>query len=209
MSDPQIQALIEIDSDFQPVLDEFGPPPSRSRPPGFETLLRIIVGQQVSTASAAAIWRRLDKKLKRIDPDSILKLGFGGLSNVGFSGPKVRYAQALAEAVKDGELVFDHLARLDDEAAIAALTRIKGIGRWTAEIYLLAALDREDIWPGADVALITAAQELKGLPNRPKAEELRDLAEMWRPYRSVAARMLWHYYGGKRGRIAQPLGSEA
>ncbi len=204
--EPEIRALIALDPDFALVVERYGPPPSRRRPGGFATLLRIILGQQVSTAAAAAIWQRLEDGVDDVTPDCILAVDADGLRQFGLSRPKVRYAIALAKALLDGELDLDGLQAMDDEAAIAALTRITGIGPWTAEIYLLAALGRLDVWPAADLALMIAAQELKVLPARPSAQAMRQLAEAWRPYRAVAARLLWHYYGGERGRFAAPLG---
>ncbi len=204
-NDTQILALIALDEDFAPILENYGPPPSRRRPQEFATLLQIIVGQQVSTASAAAIWQRLTAGIKPQTPEILLAAGEEGLRAVGFSGPKIRYARALAEDLVSGRLNLSKLKDLDDEAVVEELTKVKGIGRWTAEIYLLSALGRTDIWPAADIALMTAAQELKGLPERPKADQLRELALAWRPYRTIAARMLWHYYGMKRGRSGAPL----
>lgn len=214
MHEPQIQTIddetglqgvIALDGDFAAILDQYGPPPSRRRPEGFVTLVRIIVGQQVSTASAAAIWQRLDVGVHPMTPDHVLGLADEALQSFGLSRPKVRYLRALAGDIEQKNLNLVNLPLLDDEAAIEHLTQVKGIGRWTAEIYLLSALGRADIWPGADVALMTAAKELKDLPARPNADELRAMAEPWRPYRTFAARLLWHYYGMKRGRIGAPL----
>jgi len=200
-----LAGVIARDRDFAVILREFGPPPSRRRPEGFGTLAQIIVGQQVSVAAAAAIWQRMTDGLTPITPDVILASGDDGLRQFGLSRPKVRYLQALAHDLIDGRLDLIALRQLDDEAAIEHLVQVKGIGRWTAEIYLLAALGRADIWPGADIALMTATQDLKGLVKRPKADELRQLAAMWKPYRTFAARLLWHYYGMKRGRGGAPL----
>lgn len=194
------RALAESDGDFARVLDAHGQPPERTRPEGFASLLRIIVEQQVSTASAAAIWGRLADGLGDVTPDRVRAAGAEQLCAWGLSRPKARYAGLLAEATADGSLDFDGLRDAADEDAIAHLVRIKGIGRWTAEIYLLAALQRADIWPAADVALMTAAQDLKGLEKRPDAREMVALAEPWRPYRTYAARLLWHYYRAMRGR---------
>lgn len=200
-----LEGVIALDPDFAVILGDYGPPPSRQRPEGFVTLAQIIVGQQVSVASAAAIWQRMTDGLTPMTPEVVLATGDDGLRVLGLSRPKVRYLQALAQDLLDGSLDLVALRRLEDEAAIEHLVQVTGIGRWTAEIYLLAALGRADIWPGADIALMTAAQELKGLDSRPKADELRVLAEAWQPYRTFAARLLWHYYGMKRGRGGAPL----
>lgn len=193
-------ALCEIDADFAPILAEHGQPPVRSRPEGFASLLHIIVEQQVSIASAKAIWGRLSEGLGEVTPERVRQAGPERLCTLGLSRPKARYAGLLAEAVTDGSLDFAALREDDDETAIARLTAVKGIGRWTAEIYLLAALQRPDVWPAADIALMTAAQALKGLDERPKTPQMYALAEQWRPHRAYAARLLWHYYRVLKGR---------
>lgn len=198
--EPGFAALCEADPDFAPILAAHGQPPVRTRPEGFASLLHIIVEQQVSIASARAIWGRLSEGLVEITPRRVLMAGPERLCALGLSRPKARYAGLLAEAVADGGLDLDALRNDDDEAAIARLTAVKGIGRWTAEIYLLAALQRPDVWPAADIALMTAAQALKDLPERPKAPQMIVLAEQWRPHRAYAARMLWHYYRVLKGR---------
>jgi len=204
MADPAVEpgltAVAALDGDLADVLQRHGPPPPRTRPPGFTTLLNIVVQQQVSLASARAIWGRLEAGLGRVEPARVLDFGIEDLRAMGLSLPKARYAIALAETVASGELDLDGLAGHDDEAAIAALTRVKGIGRWTAEIYLLSALQRPDIWPAADLALMVAAQDLKGLARRPDAAEMAELAVRWRPWRTFAARLLWHHYRHARGR---------
>lgn len=182
------------DPDLAQVVEAHGPPPTRKRPEGFATLLQIIVNQQVSIAAAASIWKRFEAAYGAVTPEAILASTEEQLRALGLSGQKVRYAHELAGDVTQGRLKVDRLRRLDDEAAIAALTTVKGIGRWTAEIYLLSALQRQDVWPAADLALMVAAQEVKGLARRPKAEEMIEIAEQWRPWRAVAARLLWHHY---------------
>jgi DNA-3-methyladenine glycosylase II len=198
--EPGFRALAEGDADFARLLQAHGQPPVRRRPEGFASLLQIIVEQQVSTASAAAIWRRLAQGLGEVTPGRVLSAGAEQLCAWGLSRPKARYAGLLAVAVAEGTLDLDSLGQADDDEAIARLTQVKGIGRWTAEIYLLAALQRPDVWPAADVALMTAAQELKGLAARPDAARMVALAEPWRPHRAYAARLLWHYYRVMRGR---------
>jgi DNA-3-methyladenine glycosylase II len=186
--------LAQADPDFGRVLDEHGLPPHRFRPSGFATLLRAIVAQQVSTASALAIWGRLTDKLPRPTAEGFLALTDADLRAIGFSRQKVEYGRGLAEAVATRRLDLAALRRMDDEAALAALVAMKGIGRWTAEIYLMFALDRSDVFPADDLALMVAAQRLKQLPARPTGKMLRDLAAPWQPWRTVAAQLLWHYY---------------
>ncbi len=169
-------------------------PQPRGLEPGFATLLRIIVDQQVSTQSGAAIWRRLVESLGQVTPDIILHAGEDGLRQCGFSGAKARYGIALATAVTDGTVELHKLPRMSNERVEVALTQIKGIGRWTAEIYLMFALGRPDIWPAGDLAVAEAAGQLLGLPARPTIPEMDVIGERWRPWRSTAAVMLWHYY---------------
>lgn len=197
-------ALVAADADFARVVAAHGPPPSRRRDPGFGTLLRAIVFQQVSTAAGTAIWGRLEAGLGAMAPTALLAHDDEALRAFGLSRPKVKYARALATALADGTLDLDNLHRLDDEAAIAALVALPGIGRWTAEIYLLSALDRPDVMPAADIALMTAAQHLKGLSARPTPKQMYALSEPWRPWRSVAARLLWHYYRALKQRDPAP-----
>ncbi|MFZ5792607.1 MAG: DNA-3-methyladenine glycosylase family protein [Pseudomonadota bacterium] len=186
--------LAAADADLAQSLAEIGPLPPRAIAPGFAGLLRIILGQQLSVASARAIWERLEAKLGEPSPRALLRLADRDLAAIGFSRQKMRFARALAEAVKSRRLDLDALAEAEDEAAMAALTAIDGIGPWTAEIYLLFALGRPDVMPAGDLALLVAAQRLKRLPARPRPRELIEMAEPWRPWRSVAARFLWHYY---------------
>lgn len=197
-------ALAARDADLAGILDRYGQPHVRTRPQGFASLLKIIVEQQVSLASAAAIWGRLEAGLAEVSPARVLAHDIEALRGFGLSLPKARYAHALAEAVDTGALDIDGLARQDDAAAIDALVQVKGIGRWTAEIYLLTALQRPDMWPAADIALMAAAQDIKALPARPDARQMVVLAEDWRPWRTYAARLLWHHYRHTRGR-AVPL----
>jgi len=198
--EPGLAAVAALDADLAGVLDRHGPPPPRDRPPGFATLFSIVVQQQVSLASARAIWARLEQGLGAMKPARILACDSAELCALGLSRPKARYALALAEAVDSGQLDLGGLAGLDDEQAIAALTAVTGIGRWTAEIYLLSALRRPDVWPAADLALMVAAQDLKGLPERPDATAMTALSQAWRPWRTFAARLLWHHYRHARGR---------
>ncbi len=182
------------DRDLGRVLSSLGPPPMWDREPGFPTLVHIILEQQVSLASARACFDKLLKTVERLTPESLLTLDDGVLKEAGFSRQKTAYARILAEEVRTGTLDLVGLANLPDDEAREQLMRLKGIGRWTADIYLLMALGRPDVWPVGDLALVIAAQRVKGLEARPNPEEFRDLGEAWRPWRSVAARLLWHHY---------------
>lgn len=194
-SHPGVRSLVRQCEHMERVRALCGPPPPRVLEPGFPALLRIIVDQQVSTHAGAAIWRKLETNLKgRIEPKRVLKAGEDVLRASGLSRGKTRYALGLSDAIVSGELDLDGLDALDDAAAQAELVRIKGIGRWTAEIYLMFSLGRPDIMPSGDLALQVAAQMLLGLSERPSIKQLDELAERWRPYRSTAAVMLWHYY---------------
>ncbi len=187
--------LAAADRDLALALDVVGPPPPRHRPAGFASLLDVILAQQVSTASARAIAARLAEALDgAIEPAGLLGLDDAALAAIGFSRSKMRYGRGLARAVAEGRLDFSALAALDDEAAIAALVGLDGIGRWSAEIYLLTALNRADVLPADDLALLVGFQRLSGAAERPRASVLRLRGEAWRPWRSVAARLLWHYY---------------
>lgn len=175
-------------------LQQVGYPDLRHRAPGFAALLRAIVGQQLSVASASAIWARIEAAVRPVEPDALLALEEDALRALGLSGPKIRYARALAEQCASGALDLERLQELADEDAIAALVAVKGIGRWTAEVYLLFALGRRDVLPAGDLALLTAAQHLFDLPARPVPSELIDRAEIWRPWRGAVAHLLWRYF---------------
>ena len=191
-------ALAEIcaaDSDLAGVVAAYGPPPIWRRPAGFRTLLYLILEQQVSLASARATYEKLVARLgAEPEPELFLALNDDDLRSVGFSRQKTRYGRALAEAVRDGTLKLDGLRRRDDEAAKAELMQLPGIGHWTADIYLMEALGRPDVWPVGDLALAVGAERVKGLSGRPDQDTLMALGEAWRPWRAVASRILWHYY---------------
>jgi DNA-3-methyladenine glycosylase II len=189
-----LSTLARRDPDIAAALRAIGPPPPRDRPPGFSSLLRAIVAQQISAASAAALWARLAAAVDPIAPETIAPLGLDALRALGFSRQKALYAQGLARDVLEQRVDLDLLSTLDDEAAVAHLVRIKGIGRWSAEVYLLFALGRTDVFPAGDLALAVALQRLKRLRRRPDPKRLLKLAEPWRPYRGAAAHFLWHYY---------------
>ncbi len=171
-----------------------GPPPLRRRPSGFDTLARILMGQQLSVASASAIWGRLEAGLGDVTPDAVLGVSNETLRGFGLSGPKQRYLRASAQAVADGTLDFAALKRMDDETAREHLIAVKGIGPWTADIYLLSGLGRPDVFPAGDLALQEAAKRLMRKRKRPDTEGIAKIARRWQPYRGVAARILWSYY---------------
>jgi DNA-3-methyladenine glycosylase II len=189
-----IAELSRRDPAFATVVERFGPPPPWDREPGFTTLLRIVLEQQVSLASAQAAYDRLRALVDPLTPKGFLALDDAQLTAIGFSRQKARYVRALATAVLDGSLDLDALPGLDDAEVDAALRTIPGIGPWTATVYRLTALGRPDAWPVHDIALAQAVAELWHLPARPSPEQMLALAEGWRPYRAVAARLLWHYY---------------
>ena len=189
-----LEALCGDDPDLARIVAEAGPPPLELREAGFAALLRAIVAQQVSAAAARSIWGRVSEAVRPLTPEAFLALPEEDIRALGFSRQKIAYGRGLAEAVASGRLDLDRLERLPDEEALAALVQLKGIGRWSAEVYLLFALGRPDIFPAQDLALAVAAQRIKGLEARPTPAELAALAERWRPWRSVAAILLWHYY---------------
>jgi DNA-3-methyladenine glycosylase II len=175
-----------------------GDPPLWRRAAGFQTLVHIILEQQVSLKSAKAMLVRLETAIQPFTPDKFIELGDSYLRGLGVTRQKSAYLLHLSDSIVSGALSFARLARMSDEEARVVLTRVKGIGSWSADVYLLMAMRRADIWPAGDLALAVAMQELKGLASRPGPEELERLAEVWRPHRAVAARMLWQYYLGKR-----------
>jgi DNA-3-methyladenine glycosylase II len=189
-----VSRLASLDRDFEPIAKAFDTPPLFESEPGFATLVRIMLGQQVSTASAMAIYERLVAAASPLTPASLLALDDDALRRAGFSRQKVDYVRNLARAIESGELDLGALALEADEVVRAKLLSLRGVGPWTAEMYLLRALRRSDAFPAGDLALQIAAQEIKRLPVRPSARELEELAESWRPLRSVAARMLWQHY---------------
>ncbi len=189
-----LDAIAANDSRFERALELAGYPEPRLRPTGYATLLRTIVGQQVSVAAAASVWRKLEAHLgEDIAPEALLSSHFDELRACGLSRQKQGYARSLCELVVTGELNLENLPG-DDEEAIAELVRIKGIGRWSAEIYLLFAEGRPDIWPAGDLAVQAGLHKLLGLEARPSEKETRALAESWRPHRGAAAVFTWHVY---------------
>ena len=194
--------LAKRDRDLASILERFGPPPLWARDPGFATLVHIILEQQVALASAASMFARLKKNVVPFQPARMLELGDAHLKSLGLTRQKTAYCLHLAEALRDKRLRLSHLSRMSDAEAKASLMEIKGLGSWSADVYLLMVLLRPDIFPPTDLALITAVTKLKRRTSRPTPNQLLEMAEAWRPFRSVAARMLWQYY------LAKPKESE-
>ncbi|MFN8455851.1 MAG: DNA-3-methyladenine glycosylase 2 family protein [Anaerolineae bacterium] len=189
-----VEWLAARDDALAQIAQRYGLPPLWPREPGFPTLIHIILEQQVSLASAKAAFERLRAAVSPLTPQKFLTLDDAQLKTIGFSRQKTRYGRELARAVSHNLLDLERLAYLDDEAVRVELKQIKGIGDWTVDIYLLMALRRPDVFPPNDLALLAALQKLKGLDLRPTPAELAAVAENWRPYRAVAARLLWHFY---------------
>jgi len=186
--------LARRDKNLASILERLGPPPLWARRPGFSTLIKIILEQQVSLASAASMFARLNKNVVPFHPSRMIELGEGHLKSLGLTRQKTAYCLHLAQSLTDKRLRLAQLSRMSDTDAKAALLELKGIGPWSADIYLLMALGRPDVWPANDLALAIAITKLKQLSSRPNSNQLAEMAERWRPYRSVAARMLWQYY---------------
>jgi DNA-3-methyladenine glycosylase II len=200
-----VRALAASDAHLAQVLQKYGAPPLWVREPGFPTLVYIILEQQVSLASAKAAFDRLNAVVRPLTPARFLKLTDAELLRIGFSRQKTLYTRLLADSIARGYFDLRDLHALHDDAARKMLTALKGIGNWTADIYLLSALRRPDIWPIGDLALATAVQEVKRLRQRPSPERLEKLSQPWRPYRAVAARLFWHAYLSKRGQRSSEI----
>lgn len=189
-----LDALALIEPRFAPAIAHVGYPEPRIRERGYQTLLRTIVGQQVSFKAAAAIWNKIEAARGDMDdPDAILAASFDDLRACGLSRQKQGYARSLAELVKDGTLDLSNLPD-DDEEAVVLLTKVKGIGRWSAEIYLLFAEGRPDIWPAGDLAVQIDVGRIMGMDERPDEKTVRTIGEAWRPHRGAAAVFAWHHY---------------
>ena len=186
--------LGQLDPRMAELWKQAGTPGPRARPPGFGTLLRVIVGQQLSTYAAAAIWKRMETAGVAGDPAAFVAMEDEALRALGLSRQKIAYGRGLAEAVVSGGLDLQKLRRMEDEDAIESLVALKGIGRWSAECYLLFALGRTDIMPADDLALVASAGRHLGDGTRWTPKQLRVESEIWRPWRSAAARLLWHAY---------------
>lgn len=176
----------------------YGDPPLWQRATGFRTLVHIILEQQVSLGSAKSMLLRLEREIQPVTPERFVELGDRHFRELGVTRQKSAYLLELAGSVVSGRLNLRRLSRLSDDQVLVLLTGIKGIGLWSANIYLLMAMRRADIWPAGDLALAVAIKELKGLAARPSPEQLEEIAEQWRPHRAVAARMLWQYYLGRK-----------
>jgi DNA-3-methyladenine glycosylase II len=194
-ADPRLASLMEM----------AGPLPLRRRPGGFAGLASIVVSQQLSTASAAAIWRRLSTAFDPFHHDAMRRARTAKLQRLGLSAPKIRTLKAVAKAIEAGAIDFAALDSLSADDAHAMLTAVHGIGPWTADIYLLACVGHADAWPAGDLALQEAARIAFALDSRPTAKAMIPLAEPWRPWRGVAARLLWAYYRAAKGREAAPI----
>lgn len=189
-----IEELTKRDRDLAKIIDLYGYPPQWQREPGFPTLVRIILEQQVSYASAQAAFKRLNAAVDHLCPVSFLVLDDLALKTIGFSRQKTNYGRILAQAVIDRTLDLASLEKLSDLEIRQKLTAIKGIGNWTVDIYLMMALQRQDVFPSRDLAVAITVQEIKDLPTRPSAVVLETIAAAWKPYRAIATKILWHYY---------------
>ncbi len=193
-------ALAKRDKALARAIEAIGEPHIRRRPGGFEALFRIIVEQQVSVASAQAIWARCQNGVSPMAPQAAIDQGEDGLRGLGLTRQKAKYVYGLAQMVENGALDLSALASLDDKTAAQMLITIKGIGPWTAAIYLLFCEGRVDIWPPGDVALLSAYQQARLRGPKPTMQTLDKNAKKWAPYRGLAAHILWTYYAHIRGR---------
>jgi len=200
-------ALAQSDAQLARAIELCGPVPLRRKPPGYAALAEIIISQMVSKASASALWRKLECAAGDISPEAVLALSPEALREAGLSRAKAETLCRVGQAVLAGELDLEHLCSLEGRAAIATMTAIKGVGPWTAEVYLLFCAGHADVFPAGDVALQSAAADILGLETRPQPRALYRLAEDWSPWRGVAARLLWAYYAAVMRRDATPLGA--
>jgi len=192
------EGLSETDSDLAYIFQTYGTPPLWAREASFATLIHIILEQQVSLASAASAFNKLKERLSEITPENVLTLSGEELKACYFSRQKTVYARELAKAILDGSLDLKALEELPDAAVKEELKKIKGIGDWTSDIYLLMALLRADVMPKGDLALHVAYKRLKNLEHAPSSDEFQQIAEKWKPFRAAAARLLWHFYLSKK-----------
>ena len=200
------QYLATRDNDLARLLKTNGVPPLWARKPSFATLIHIILEQQVSLASALAMYHRLVNNLDPFTPGRFLEMGSSYLRSLGVTRQKAAYCINVARAIHVNRLNLKAVSKMDDGAAASALIAIKGIGPWTAGIYLLMALRRPDIWPSGDIALAHAVRRVKRLQRHPSPSILSNVAEAWRPFRSVAARMLWHHYLSEKNQDGRKTG---
>ncbi len=200
-----LDALAKVEPAFDRAIKAIGYPPPRIRDRGYQTLLRTIVGQQVSVAAANSIWAKLEAMVgSGLAPEAVAAAPDGLLRQAGLSRQKISYAKSLADHVASGTIDFAGLPA-DDEDAIAQMTAIKGIGRWSAEIYLLFAEGRGDVWPAGDLAVQIEVGKLLGLPERPSERETRRLAQAWSPHRGAAAIFTWHSYSARLNAAKAPV----
>jgi DNA-3-methyladenine glycosylase II len=189
-----IAALADVDNDIAQAVNQLGIPSPRNRPAGFEAFLSAIVSQQISTNAARAIMGRIMALLPEISAQALLSQDDLALRTAGLSYRKIEYAKGLAEAVETGRFDIDSLRAMSNAEAITAITSLRGFGRWSADIYLLLSLKRQDIFPADDLALLEALKRLKKLPTRPSSKQARELIAHWAPWRSVGSLLLWDYY---------------
>lgn len=189
-----VRALSRRDRDLEALFRQNGLPPMWARRPGFATLMHIVLEQQVSIVAARSLYRRVRDRIGGMTPEIIVRTGAAKLHRLGLTRQKASYCHGLAQAVLDGSLRLTDIARAPDADGRAGLLALRGIGPWSADIYYLMALRRPDVWPVGDLALAVALHEVMGLPARPDALRQHEISARWAPWRSVAARLLWHYY---------------
>ena len=191
-----IDAIAANDNEVKKALKDIGYPQPRNRPAGFETLVNIIVSQQLSVSAANAIMQRVRDCFSEMTAQAVIRVHKKTLRNAGLSERKVDYVKHLAKQIKSGKLDLQQLQYIDDKDAIEVITQLHGFGVWSAEIYLMFSLDRRDIFPAGDLALQLALQKLKQLPTKPTPKAAEKLINHWSPYRSAGSLFLWHYYQG-------------
>lgn len=198
-----ISVLLAQDTDLAQVVSKWGNPPFWIHAPGFPGIVLAILSQQVSLESARAAFTKLENAVGTIEPEAFLSLDDDTLRTVGFSRQKASYVRGVAQGIMARRFDLEQLESMEDDQARNRLMEVRGIGAWTADVYLLFSLRRSDAWPSGDLALAKAIQEVKGLATLPSWEEADRIADRWRPWRAVAARILWHHYLCERGRTAQ------
>ncbi|MDI9246866.1 DNA-3-methyladenine glycosylase 2 family protein [Marinobacter sp. CHS3-4] len=194
-----IDELVSLDPDLEPVVRQYGTPPLWGREPGFTTLVQIILEQQISLKAAQTVFQRLSDHLGGITPANVLAVGEVGLKARGLTRQKSRYCHELALHVTDGRLALDSLADEPYVDGKKALLAVPGLGEWSVDVYYMMALKHPDVWPHGDLALASAMQGIKGLDQPPKRDQQTVIAEVWKPWRAVAARLLWVHYLAERG----------
>lgn len=197
-----IKILTQRDRDLAKIIQQFGNPPQWKREPGFSTLVRIILEQQVSLSSAKATFERLCVAVNPLTPENFLSLADVQLKAIGFSRQKISYGRGLAKSILENRLDLNYLAKLDDLTLRNELKQIKGIGDWTVDMYLMMALQRNDIFPSKDLAVAIAIKEIKNLATRPQLAELETISKAWQPYRTIATKILWHFYLNRKQSIS-------